>query len=91
MQSVFLRSNNLTLDALSSAVVLKFKSLKHVPVWKPERPESLKGGDELKVYRIYPIGKTQRQALYTFRFKGDSNFRNHIERHPCAKFEVILV
>ncbi|KAK4405215.1 putative fucosyltransferase-like protein [Sesamum angolense] len=86
-----LRSDNLTLDAMSSAVLLKFKYLKHIPVWKPERPESLKGGDEFKIYRIYPIGKTQRQALYSFRFEGDSDFRNHIESHPCAKFEVILV
>ncbi|KAL0387021.1 UNVERIFIED_CONTAM: putative fucosyltransferase-like protein [Sesamum radiatum] len=91
MESIFLRSDNLTLDAMSSAVLLKFKYLKHIPVWKPERPESLKGGDEFKIYRIYPIGKTQRQALYSFRFEGDSDFRNHIESHPCAKFEVILV
>ncbi|GFY89593.1 fucosyltransferase 11 [Actinidia rufa] len=52
-------------------VLSKFKSLKHVPIWKPERPESIRGGDEdeLKVYRIYPVGKTQREALYTFRFE----------------------
>ncbi|KAL0356834.1 UNVERIFIED_CONTAM: Glycoprotein 3-alpha-L-fucosyltransferase A [Sesamum calycinum] len=80
-------SDNLTLEALSSAVLLKFKSLKHLPVWKPERPESIRGGNELKLHRIYPVGMTQRQALYTFRFKGDSDFRNHIESHPCAKFE----
>ncbi|KAK4424194.1 Glycoprotein 3-alpha-L-fucosyltransferase A [Sesamum alatum] len=90
MESIFLRSNNLTLDAMSSAVLLKFKSLKHVPVWKPERPVSIRGGDEFNIYRIYPIGKTQRQALYTFRFEGDSDFRNHVESHPCAKFEVIF-
>ncbi|KAL0334865.1 UNVERIFIED_CONTAM: Glycoprotein 3-alpha-L-fucosyltransferase A [Sesamum radiatum] len=91
MESIFLRSDNLTLEALSSAVLLKFKSLKHLPVWKPERPESIRGGNELKLHRIYPVGMTQRQALYTFRFKGDSDFRNHIESHPCAKFEVIFV
>ncbi|KAL7156816.1 hypothetical protein ABFS83_02G034600 [Erythranthe nasuta] len=91
MESIFLRSDNLTLEALSSAVLSKFKSLKHVPVWKSERPESIRGGDELKVYRIYPVGMTERQALYTFRFKGDSDFTTHIESHPCAKFEVIFV
>ncbi|KAI3448108.1 hypothetical protein Pfo_004773 [Paulownia fortunei] len=91
MESIFLRSDNLTLEALSSAILLKFKSLKHVPIWKPERPESLRGGDELKVHKIYPVGMTQRQALYTFRFKGDSDFRYHIESHPCAKFEVVFV
>ncbi|KAK6136906.1 hypothetical protein DH2020_029351 [Rehmannia glutinosa] len=86
-----LRSDNLTLEALSSAVSMKFNSLKHVPVWKSERPESIRGGNELKVYKIYPVGLTERQALYTFRFKGDSDFRNHIESHPCPKFEVIFV
>lgn len=85
------RSDNLTLEALASAVVSKYKSLKHVPIWKSERPDSIRGGDELKVYRIYPVGITERQALYTFKFDGDSDFRNHIENHPCAKFEAIFV
>lgn len=81
----------MTLEALESAVLSKFKALKHVPIWKPERPESIRGGDELKIYRAYPVGKTQREALYTFRFEGDAEFRSHIERNPCAKFEVIFV
>ncbi|CAA0807529.1 Glycoprotein 3-alpha-L-fucosyltransferase A [Striga hermonthica] len=91
MESVFLRSDNLTLEALSSAVLLKFESLKHVPIWKTERPVSIRGGDGLKVYKLYPVGLTQRQALYTFSFGGDSDFRHHIESNPCAKFEVIFV
>ncbi|GMN37630.1 hypothetical protein TIFTF001_006977 [Ficus carica] len=90
MESIFLRSGNLTLEALESAVLAKFNSLKHVPIWKQERPESIRGG-ELKVYRIYPVGLTQRQALYTFRFKGNADFRGHIESNPCSKFEVIFV
>ncbi|XP_059647794.1 glycoprotein 3-alpha-L-fucosyltransferase A-like [Cornus florida] len=91
MVSIFLRSSNFTLEALESAVLLKFKSLKHVPIWKQERPESIRGGDELKVYRIYPVGMTQRQGLFTFRFSGDAEFRSHVENNPCAKFEVIFV
>lgn len=85
------RSSNLTLKALESAVQSKFKSLKHVPIWKDERPESIRGKDELKVYRIYPLGLTQRQALYTFSFKGDNGLSGHLEKNPCAKFEVIFV
>ncbi|OVA15676.1 Glycosyl transferase [Macleaya cordata] len=91
MDSIFLRSGNVTLEALESVVLAKFKSLNHVPIWKQERPERIRGGDELKVYRIYPVGMTQRQALYTFRFKGDSDLRSYLERNPCAKFEVIFV
>lgn len=90
MESIFLRSSNLSIEALESAVLKKFSYLKLVPIWKPERPESIRGGDELKIYRIYPLGKTQRQAL-SFKFEGGSDFRSHIEHFPCSKFEVIFV
>ena len=85
------RSGKLTLEALQSAVLKKFKSLNHVPIWKEERPESIRGDNKLKIYRIYPVGLTQRQALYTFKFEGDADLRSHVESNPCAKFEVIFV
>lgn len=85
------RSGNLTLKALESAVLTKFKSHKHVPIWKQERPKSIRGGDELKIYRIYPVGLTQRQALYGFKFERDADLKRHIESKPCAKFEVVFV
>ncbi|XP_042479551.1 glycoprotein 3-alpha-L-fucosyltransferase A-like isoform X2 [Macadamia integrifolia] len=91
MDSIFMRSSNLTLVALESAVLTKFKSVNHIPIWKEERPESIRGGDELKIYRIYPVGLTQRQALYTFKFNGDADLRNYVESNLCAKFEVIFV
>ncbi|XP_028765887.1 glycoprotein 3-alpha-L-fucosyltransferase A isoform X2 [Neltuma alba] len=91
MESIYLRSGHLTLEALKSAVFSKFTSLNHVPLWRSERPESIRGSNELKIYRIYPLGMTQRQALYTFSFKGDDDFRNYLESNPCAKFEVIFV
>lgn len=91
MESIFLRSGNLTVSALEAAVLKKFKSLKHVPIWKQERPESIRGGDDFKVYRVYPVGMTQRQALYSYKFNTDDDFKNHLEVNPCAKFEVIFV
>uniref|UniRef100_A0A1J3EJ20 Fucosyltransferase n=2 Tax=Noccaea caerulescens TaxID=107243 RepID=A0A1J3EJ20_NOCCA len=92
MESIFLRGKNLTQEALEAAVVAKFKSLKHEPVWKRERPVSLKGDDnELRVHRIYPLGLTQRQALYGFKFEGNSSLSSHIQHNPCAKFEVVFV
>ncbi|CAM8994145.1 hypothetical protein QQ045_006879 [Rhodiola kirilowii] len=91
MQSIFLRSRNITLDALHSAVLEKFKSKKHIPNWKDERPKQLRGADDdYEVYRIYPLGLTQRQALYTFHFT-DAELEAHIQSNPCAKFEVIFV
>ncbi|RWW90431.1 hypothetical protein BHE74_00000455 [Ensete ventricosum] len=83
-------SGRLTLRALESAVLSKFESLNHTPVWKNERPESLRG-DNLKIYRIYPVGLTQRLALYSFRFDSDADLGKHVESNPCAKFEVIFV
>lgn len=91
VESIFLRSRNLTLKSLETAILEKFTSLKHEPIWKQERPESLRGSDELKIYKVYPVGLTQRQALYSFKFKGDDEFRSHLESNPCAKFEVIFV
>lgn len=92
MESVFLRAGNLTMEALETAVLLKFKSLKHEPIWKNERPESLRGDTkELKVYKIYPVGMTQRQALYTFSFKTNTAFISHIKSNLCAKFEVVFI
>ncbi|VAI87239.1 unnamed protein product [Triticum turgidum subsp. durum] len=85
------QSDQLTLGALESAVHGKFRSLKHVPVWKDERPSSIRGGDELKVYKIYPIGLTERQALYKFQFNDDAEVARYIKGHPCAKLEVIFV
>ncbi|KAJ6716622.1 ALPHA- 13 -FUCOSYLTRANSFERASE [Salix koriyanagi] len=91
MESIFLRSGNLTVNALEDEVLKKFKSLKHVPIWKQERPESIRGGNDFKVYRVYPVGMTQRQALYTYKLNSSDDFKNHLEVNPCAKFEVIFV
>lgn len=91
LESIYLRSGKLTLGALESAVVAKFRSLNHTPIWKTERPESIRGNDELRMYRIYPVGITQRQALYTFRFNDDAELERYIQSNPCAKLEVIFV
>lgn len=90
MESIFLRSDKLSLEELDAAVLEKFQSLNHTPIWKKERPESLRGGG-YKIYRIYPVGMTQRQALYTFRFHSNTELVRYIESNPCAKLEVIFV
>ncbi|KAG7577840.1 Glycosyl transferase family 10 [Arabidopsis thaliana x Arabidopsis arenosa] len=91
MESIFLKDGNLTLEALKSAVLAKFKSLRHEPIWKKERPATLRGDGELRVHGIYPLGLTQRQALYNFKFEGNSSLGTHIQRNPCPKFEVVFV
>ncbi|CAL9748417.1 unnamed protein product [Musa acuminata subsp. burmannicoides] len=91
MESIYLRSGKLTLKALESAILAKFRSLNHTPIWKNERPTILRGGNDLKIHRIYPVGITQREALYTFRFNNDAELEKHIKSNPCAKLEVIFV
>ncbi|XP_072980877.1 putative fucosyltransferase-like protein isoform X2 [Typha angustifolia] len=90
-ESIYLRSGNLSLKSLEAAVLMKFTLLNHTAVWKEERPESIRGGNDLKIYKIYPVGLTQRQALFSFMFENDADLRKHIEKNPCAKFEVIFV
>ncbi|KAJ8500677.1 hypothetical protein OPV22_011229 [Ensete ventricosum] len=91
MESIYLRSGKLTLKALESAILAKFRSLNHTPIWKTERPTILRGGNDLKIHRVYPVGITQREALYTFRFNKDAELEKHIKSNRCAKLEVIFV
>jgi glycoprotein 3-alpha-L-fucosyltransferase len=79
------------MTAMENAVLDKFKSLNHTPIWRDQRPQRIKGDNNLKVYKIYPIGFTQRQALFSNKFNRDSDLVNHVQSNPCAKFEVIFV
>jgi len=91
MQSVFIRSQNLTLRGLELAVLSKFRSLEYIPIWKTERPEMIRGSNKLKIYRIYPVGLTQRQALYAWKFHNDEDVKSFVQKNPCSKIEVIFV
>ncbi|KAJ4767694.1 Glycoprotein 3-alpha-L-fucosyltransferase [Rhynchospora pubera] len=89
MVSVFL--SDLKMAAMKDAVLDKFKLLNHTPIWKDQRPEKIRGDNKLKIYKIYPVGITQQQALYDNKFNRDSDFANYVKSNPCAKFEVIFV
>ncbi|KAH1094897.1 hypothetical protein GYH30_040272 [Glycine max] len=91
MESIYLRSSNITLEALKFAVASKFTSLNHVPIWKTERPEVLRGANDLKLYKIYPVGLTQKASTLLLQLQRDVDFRSHLESHPCTKFEAIFV
>ena len=81
----------MTLAALHNAIITKFSSMNYVPIFKSERPKIIQGDDVLRIYRIYPVGMTQREALYTWKFQSDEDLKSYIERNPCAKLEVIFV
>ena len=76
------------MGALKFAVLGKLRPLGHVPVWKDERPPSIRVEDDLKVYKIYLVSLTQRQELHGFRFRDDSKLEQYIKDHPCAKLQV---
>jgi len=85
------RESSLTVKKLKEAVLRKFTAIKHEPIWKKERPEMIKGDPNLRIYRIYPVGLTQREALYSWSFKDDSEFKEMVLKNPCSNFEVIFV
>eukprot|EP00250_Pteridium_aquilinum_P008599 c18066_g1_i1 orf=852-2411(+) len=90
-ESVFLRSSNMSLAALHQAIIQKFTSVNYVPIFKSGRPKVIQGDDSLKLYKVYPVGLTQRQALYTWKFKSDGDLQTYVEKNPCANLEAIFV
>ncbi|KAG0623294.1 hypothetical protein M758_3G163500 [Ceratodon purpureus] len=91
MESVFIKDSDLSIVNLKQAVLDKFTSLNHVPIWKTERPEVIRGNSDLRVYKIYPVGLTQREALYTWDFGGDKGLKSMVKKEPCLQLEVIFV
>ncbi|KAG4966041.1 hypothetical protein JHK82_040233 [Glycine max] len=83
------KSSNITLEALKFAVASKFTSLNHVPIWKTERPEVLRGANDLKLYKIYPVGLTQKASTLLLQLQRDVDFRSHLESHPCTNVQLI--
>lgn len=82
---------DLTISNLIQAVLDKFTALKHVPIWKTERPEVIRGDSNLRIYKIYPASLTQREALYTWTFDGDKGLKDLVQKERCLKLEVIFV
>ncbi|CAM6085445.1 unnamed protein product [Calypogeia fissa] len=90
-ESVYLRSTELSIAGLEAAVIAKFRSLDYVPVWTTERPEMIRGDGSLNIHKLYPVGLTQRDALYSVYFQTDDNVKGHLDDNPCPKLEVIFV
>eukprot|EP00249_Psilotum_nudum_P014422 c24815_g1_i1 orf=455-1984(+) len=91
MESIFLRSSNMTIQGIHNAIITKFESMNYIPIWNRERPKVISGEGKLKIYKVYPVGMTQRQALYTWNFYHDQDVKTFVEVNPCAKLEVIFV
>ncbi|KAL3689893.1 hypothetical protein R1sor_016202 [Riccia sorocarpa] len=91
LQSVFLKSKELTVGGLRRAVLAKFEAINHVPIWWEERPAVIRGDGTLKIFTLYPVGLSQRNALFTPHFETDHDVSTYFEENMCPELEVIFV
>lgn len=99
-QDVFLEGNNMTVARLHAAIQQAFSTARHVPIWHSHRPDFKVGAwqtgsdapVELRIYRVYQIGQTQRAALYgDASLDTDAKVADVVGANPCAKLEVIFI
>lgn len=100
-RDVFLDGGNLTVAGLHAAINQAFGRAGQVPIWQSHRPD-FKGGArgigefntpiELRIYRVYQVGQTQRAALYgEASLDTDLKVAGVVSGNPCAKLEVVFV
>jgi glycoprotein 3-alpha-L-fucosyltransferase len=90
-KSIFL--NDMTISQLYSKVKSTFEELDYTPIWSPERVDFNNSKKNLKIYKIYQYGATQRNALYNsdFDINTDEKLQGILEKNKCPYFEVIFV
>ncbi|BDA42419.1 Putative fucosyltransferase-like protein [Coccomyxa sp. Obi] len=99
-RDVFLEGKNMTVAGLHEAIQQAFSNAKHVPIWRSHRPDfkarawetASDGPVELRIYRVYQVGHTQRAALYgEASLDTDAKVAELLEANPCAKLEVVFI
>lgn len=105
-RDVFLTSGDLSVAALHRAILREFGQAGHRPIWVSQRPdfrggalrledESSAGVDrmvDLRIYRVYAVGETQRAALYgDAALDTDAKVQTAVEQRPCLQLEVVFV
>ena len=77
---------------LEAAVLEEFKRLGHEPVWMKTRAAAGVKTTSWRVYKLYPVGLTQKQALFGGRvWESDADLLDYLSRNPCPKLEVVFV
>ncbi len=90
-RDVFLDSKQLTAAALRAAILGVFEEAGHEPIWVQQRPD-FRGGGGLRLYRVYPVGSTQREALYgDAGLDSDAAVADAVLSTPCLQLEVVFV
>ena len=100
-EPIFLQSDQLTVDDLTREIINHFNRIKYKPIWTRERDQfgrqvtmknKLKKQVELKIYKIYPVGASQRAALFgDAAIDKDFKLINFVKNRPCGLIEVIFV
>ena len=98
-EPIFLQSDQLTVDDLTREILVHFIHIKYKPIWTKERdqngrqPAKMKSNHvELKIYKIYPVGASQRAALFgDAAIDKDFKLINFVKNRPCGLIEVIFV
>lgn len=105
-RDVFMTSGELTVAGLHRAILREFGRAGHQPIWVEERPDFRGGGRwleeglpvegnrtvDLRIYRVYPVGQTQRAALYgDASLDTDAKVLRAVEDRPCMQLEAIFV
>jgi glycoprotein 3-alpha-L-fucosyltransferase len=81
-----------SITAFNYAIVDKFKSMKHMPIWVPERKDFLDSKANLRLYKVYPVLSTTRDHLY-----GEASIDSPIKldrmlkSEKCPQLEVIFI
>jgi glycoprotein 3-alpha-L-fucosyltransferase len=77
---------------LEAAILEEFTRVKYEPAWVKTRVAAGVETKGWRVYRLYPAGLTQREALYGRRtWESDADLMNYLSRNPCPKLELIFV
>jgi glycoprotein 3-alpha-L-fucosyltransferase len=102
-RDVFLESGNLTVAALHHAILQEFGQAGHRPTWAAHRPDFRSGTPwwepasaeapiDLRIYKVYAVGETQRAALYgSASLDTDAKVTRAIADGPCLQLEVVFV
>jgi glycoprotein 3-alpha-L-fucosyltransferase len=85
--------SKITLKDLFSTIINTFKEAvdPFLPVWYGHRKDYRKSAEELEIYKIYPVGLTQRAALYGKEAIDTDEDVDLLLAQPCPKLEVIFV
>jgi glycoprotein 3-alpha-L-fucosyltransferase len=93
-ESIAFNVNTGTLSDLQQIIKRHFESLNNGqfrPIWSGHRRDVLGTEKDLRLFRIYAVGLSQREALFTSFISTTSQLKELIRQRPCPRIEVIFI